>query len=87
MAVPEPRVGVTVPEQVEEPQLIVACPAEAVVESLKRHIPNYISKDEEEVPDHNTWSGKHIQRTINQESILSAMDITSSDTTAHKYAS
>ena len=47
VVVSQPRVGITVPDQVEEPRLVFACPTEAVVESLKRPIPKYISQDEE----------------------------------------
>ena len=61
------------PEQEIEPQLIVECPKEEVFESLKFPIPNFISQDEEEVPAQNTWSSKHIQRTITQEAILLAV--------------
>ena len=47
VAVPQPGVGVTVQEQVKEPQFIVACTTEAVVNSMKRPIHNYISQYEE----------------------------------------
>ena len=54
---------------------------------MKRPIPNYISYDEEETPAQNTQSRKNIQRTITQESILLAMEITSSSPTACQCAS
>ena len=58
--------------------MIVECPTEAVVESLKRPIPNYIPQDKKETPAQNMRSRKHIQRTITQEEILVAMESTSS---------
>ena len=87
MAVPQPRVKSTIPKQEIVPQLIVECLTEAVVESLKHPIPNYISQDEEEAPSQNTRSRKHIQRTITQEAILLAMKSTSSAPTARQYSS
>ena len=45
--VPQTRVESTTLEQYIEPQLILEFPMEAVVESLKRPIHNYISHDEE----------------------------------------
>ena len=65
-----------------ETHLIVEYPTEAVVESLKRPIPNYIYQYEEETPAQNTRSRKHIQLTATQEAILSAMESTSSSPTA-----
>ena len=64
----------TTPEQEIEPQFIVKCTTEAVSESLNLPIPNYIYQDEEETPAQNMRSRKHIQHTINQEAILSAME-------------
>ena len=54
LAVLQPRVGITMLEQVEYPQLIFACTTEAVVKLLKRPIPNFISKDVEEASSQNT---------------------------------
>ena len=65
-------------EQEIEPQLIVEFPTEAVVESLMRPIPNYISQDEEETPSQNKRSIKHIHCTITQQLIILAMESTSS---------
>ena len=87
VAVPQTRVESTKPEQEIYPQLIVKRPKEAVVESLKRPIPNYTPQDKEEMPAQNTRSRKHIQRTIIQESILSEMEITSSAPTARQCTS
>ena len=67
--------------------MIVKFPTEAVVKSLKRPIPNYISQDEEETTAQNTRSRKHIQLTITQEEILSATESTSSAPTACQCAS
>ena len=55
---------------------------EAVVESLKRPIPNYISQYGEETTTQNKRSRKHIQYNITQEAILSAMESTFSAPTA-----
>ena len=54
---------------------------------MKQTIPNYISQDEEETPAQNTWSRKHIQRTITQEEILVTMEKPSSVTTACQFSS
>ena len=67
--------------------MIVKFPTEAVVESLKRPIPNYIYQDEEETTAQNTRSRKHIQLTITQEAILLATESTSSAPTVCQYAS
>ena len=66
VAVPQPSMGFIVTEQVEEPQFIVAFPTEAVVNSLKWPLSNYISQDEEEAPAQNNRLRKNIQRTITQ---------------------
>ena len=54
---------------------------------MKRPFPNYIPQDEEETPAQNTRPRKHIQRTITQEAIIYAMEITYSDLTARQCAS
>ena len=74
VAVAQPRVESATPEQEIEPQLIVKCPTETVVKSLKRPIPNYINQYEEENPAKNMQSKKHTQCTTTQEEILSAME-------------
>ena len=66
VAVPQPRAEITTLEQEVDPQLIVEFLTEAVVESLKRPIPNSTYQYEEEAPAQNNWSRKHIQRTITQ---------------------
>ena len=87
VAVAQPRVESATPEQEIEPQLIVKCPTETVVKSLKRPISTYIYQNEEETKNQNTRSRKHTQRTITQEAILLAMESTSSAPTVCQYAS
>ncbi|KAL7532914.1 hypothetical protein ACHAXR_004935 [Thalassiosira sp. AJA248-18] len=76
------------------PRLVVACPSEAVVES-KRHpfpdlnIPKYkaiIIEKQTEAPAHNTRSRKEIPRTITQEAMLTAVKMSSTNTTARNLA-
>ena len=87
MAVPQPRVESTTPEQEIEPQLIVQFLMELFVKSLIRLIPYYVSQDEEETPAQNTRSRKNIQHTITQEAILAGMESTYSSPTARQCSS
>ncbi|KAL7530483.1 LOW QUALITY PROTEIN: hypothetical protein ACHAXR_003517 [Thalassiosira sp. AJA248-18] len=85
---PVPRVRTRAQKTKESPRLVVACPTEAVVES-KRHpfpIPNYIIQEQAEVPAHNTRAKRNIPRTITQETLLSAMEMSSANVTARNLA-
>ena len=81
---PPPRVDVS-------PGLVVPWPTKAVVESSKEALPtqdhrNYITQDEEETPVHNTRERK-LTRSITQEMMLAAVEISTAQPTLRNLAS
>ena len=83
MEEPPPRVDVS-------PGTIVAYPTEAVVKSSKKALPtqdhrNYITKDEEEAPAHNTQTRK-TTRSITQEMMLAAVEMSTAQPTPRNLA-
>ena len=78
---------------VSSPQAVVAYPAENSVESRppltieEESEPPLIFEEESEAPANNTRARKSIPRTIRQEALIAAMEVTSSNVTARNSAS
>ena len=72
---------VALPRVPNEPQLIVACPTDAVVTSERQYpcppLPNYITQEDSDAPANNTRARRGATRSITQETILQCMEVSS----------
>ena len=93
-----PRVPTRAQKTKESTRLVVACPSVAVIESkwhpfpslnipkYKGYTPESIFQEQKEVPAHNTRSRKELPRSITQETVLSAMEMSNTNVTARNLA-